>query len=54
MHARHCSIPLKRLKGSNLQERLKDFEALLRDMKPEEGYEWPDAEGREEVAVEDR
>jgi hypothetical protein len=54
MLARQCSIPAKRSKGRDLQERLKDFEALLRGVRPEEGYEWPKAEEREEAPVDDR
>ena len=54
MLVRQCSMPVKRPKGKDLQERLRDCEALLRGMNPEEGYEWPRAEDREEVIVDDR
>ena len=54
MLARQCRIPVKRSQGKDLQERLRDFEALLRGRKPEDGYEWPKAEDSEDVIVDER
>jgi hypothetical protein len=36
-----CAVPAPRLEGRKLKERVKAIEAELRDLDPEEGYEWP-------------
>ncbi len=36
-----CAVPAHRLEGKELRQRVKAIEEELRDLDPEEGYEWP-------------
>jgi hypothetical protein len=42
-----CAVPARRLEGRELRERVKAIAAELRDLDPEEGYEWPCSDERE-------
>jgi len=53
MPDRYCAMPARRSAAKELRERLRQLEALLRDLDPEEGHEWPCGESaREEVLAE--
>jgi len=46
-------MPARRSAAKELRERLRELEALLRDLDPEEGHEWPCRERAQEgVAAE--
>ncbi|MDH3290036.1 MAG: hypothetical protein OEO20_06185 [Gemmatimonadota bacterium] len=48
-----CAVPAQRLEGRELRERVKAIEAELRDLDPEEGYEWPCSDKREAASPAD-
>jgi hypothetical protein len=53
MPKRYCAMPARCSAAKELRERLRELEALLRDLDPEEGHEWPCGECEQEgVAAE--